>query len=116
MASFVFVHIFGIFGMIAMDVKVKKFFQRTESALKFLETKEIRPGVPDLIIIMGLGIREISENIEVLAIPRTERLPPKERLSIFAYHLKSIAKLHPDENPNNDACNKPNLLRLSFIS
>lgn len=63
---------------------------RLERALNILAGYNIRPGVPDELDIQWIyGYRLTNFNF-IHGYFQREILPPKERLSVFAYHLKNI--------------------------
>lgn len=62
---------------------------RAKAALELLAKFGVVPGTPDLTNSnWGYGVRETAEICEVLGMRKTVRLPPKERVAIFAYHVK----------------------------
>ena len=75
--------------------------ERLSKALKTLSEAGIEPGVPDINNSnWGFGTRNTGKTITCgkFSMPETERLPAKERLGVFAYHLKqfeAVAKKWP---------------------
>lgn len=74
--------------------------QRAQGALDVLSSYDITPGTPDPTNFnWGYGVYETNDGCEVLGIRKTKRLPPKQRVAVFAYHLKQFleeANNYPD--------------------
>jgi hypothetical protein len=68
---------------------------RLNKALDLLKKHGIVPGQPDMSNpSWGWGVRSLPDKSEDgLNLLRSERLPPKERLGVFAYHLERFRKL-----------------------